>query len=837
MILFHDYDFETNEILLKWREDVFRFIRISLLFGGTASIFLNVMLHWEEMSPQVLVLEFFIFCSIIFINIYRKTNFNIRLYLTVFMLFVAAGTSFYNIGLNGIFWIWILTTTVVIAIFKNASLAFKVLIFNFLLINAVGFLIHLKILIVAPLTDFSLLQWIFNTFMFMWINATFLVIMLMARNIILDNFLKEKEIRLKREEEAMVLLKTKAELKQSDAFYKEAEKIAHLGSWKYNVVNDQGYWSEEVYKIFRRNPALGAPSLVEYLEYIHADDREEHYDKYKKVIKKTDTHRFEFRVLLKGNVFKYLEGIARKTIDEDNNIIAMFGTVMDITDRKLREIKLAESEAFYKEAEKLANLGSWKLDLVNNQVIWSEETFRIFQRDSALGAPLLNEYLQYIHPDERKLYYKRHLLALKSSAPMNFEFRILLKGNIIKYIEGSAQKRLDENGNVNEMYGILMDITDRKLKEIRSREREISYKEAQELAHLGHWEYNANTDKTYWSEELYRILNWDPTKPAPKVKEYLDRIHPEDLDNYKERVRMWMGNSKKDFFEFRYYTPNCEIRYLEVITRKGLDSNGKVEHLYGTMLDITERVLVRNQLERNLKILNKKNIELDKFSYSTSHELRAPITSALGLTNLMRLEFGKDKGVLEYVEMLERSLTRLGDFITEISNFSRNEKYDIELVEIDVINMIKQIVEELSFMDGADKIEYIVKPSKGLTLFSDKLRVQLILSNLISNAIKYHDLEKPNQEIDISVYNNSNGFQIQCKDNGRGIDIDHQKKVFDMFFTTGSKTYGTGLGLYILRESVRKLGGKVSFDSEKGVGTTFKVDIPNHKITPSDNAN
>ncbi len=829
MILFRDYDFESNEILLKWREDVFRFVRISFLIGAPVFVVLSVILQWTDMSFEALVIEGIILVAVFYVNLFRNTGFNFRLYLVVLVFYLIAGLSFYNIGFGGHFWIWLLTTTIVIAIFKRAALTFKFLFLNYLLLIFFGLLIHYSILEIEALPGFSIAHWLLNATMFIWLNSTFLVIMLLARNIILDNFLKEKEIRLKREEEAMVLLKTKAELKQSEAFYKEAEKIAHIGSWRINVATEKGYWSDEVYNIFAREYEQGPPSFTEYLEYIYPEDRPIHTEWYKKIIKETTTHRFETRVILKDDSIKHLEGVVRKKLDENNKVVGLFGTVLDITDRKLKEIKLIESEAFYKEAEKLANLGSWKLDLLNNKVIWSEETYKIFMRDPALGAPLLNEYLEYIHPDERKLYYQNHLETLKNSNPLNFQFRIVLKGNIIKYIEGTAQKRIDENNEVVEMYGILMDITDRKLKEIKSKEREISYKEAQKQAKLGHWEYNLGTDSTYWSEELYSILNWDIKKPAPTVKEYLKYIHPEDLEAYKERLKMWMSSAEKDFFEFRYYAPNSEIRYIEAITRKRMNSYGEVEHLYGTMLDITDKVFVRNQLNENLKTLNKKNEELDKFSYSTSHELRAPITSALGLTNLMRLEFGKDEQILEYVELLEKSLKRLGDFITEIADFSRNEKYDVQLTEIDIIDMIKQTIAELSFMVGADRIKYILEPSKELLVFSDKLRLQVILSNLISNAIKYHDLGKRSPEIKISVKKSGNEFQILCEDNGTGIDPDHQKKVFDMFFTTGSKSYGTGLGLYILRESVNKLDGKASFVSKQGSGTTFKIELPNHK--------
>ncbi len=826
MILFHDYDFETNEILLKWREDVFRNIHISLLLGGTVSIILNAFLHWEEMSSSVKALEALVFCAILFINIFRNTPFNFRLYLTVVMLYVAAGTSLYNIGLDGMFWIWLLTSTVILSIFKKASIVFALLMFNFILINTVGLLIHFKILIVAPLTNFQVLQWMLNSFMFIWINVTFLVIILLARNIILDNFLNEKEIRIKREEEALILLKTKAKLKQSEAFYKEAVKIAHLGNWKFDLIKEQGYWSEEVYNIFGRDQALGAPSLGEFIAYLHPNDRDKYVKIFNEAIGGVDSGKYIFRIIRNDGSIKYVEGVVRKKIDGNDQVSTLFGTLMDVTGRKIKEIKLQESEDFYKDAERLAHLGSWKLDLHNNQVIWSDEIFRIFRRDPALGAPLLNQYLEYIHPDDRKSYYKSHLETLKNPDPLNFQFRILLKGNIVKYIEGTAQKRVNDNNEVLEMYGVLMDITDRKLKEIELKERESSYREAQKLAKLGHWEYDARSNRTYWSDELYRILNWDVKNPAPTPKEYLKYIHPDDIDGYKERLKMWMSSPEKDFFELRYITDNGETRYLEAITRKRLNSFGEVEYLYGTMLDITERVLVRNQLEENIEALNKKNQELDKFSYSTSHELRAPITSALGLTNLMRLEFSENSGVLEYIEMLEKSLKRLGDFIKEIADFSRNEKYAIQKTDIDIVSMIKLTVAELSFMVGASSIKYIIVPSAKLMIYTDKLRLQLILSNLISNAIKYHDLSKPHPQITITIDSSPKQFQIICEDNGIGIDRNYQDSVFDMFFTTGHKTYGTGLGLYILKESVNKLQGKVSLDSEKGIGTTFKVEIP-----------
>jgi signal transduction histidine kinase/ligand-binding sensor domain-containing protein len=221
--------------------------------------------------------------------------------------------------------------------------------------------------------------------------------------------------------------------------------------------------------------------------------------------------------------------------------------------------------------------------------------------------------------------------------------------------------------------------------------------------------------------------------------------------------------------------------------------------------------------------LKKLNEELDNFVYSTSHDLRAPLTSIMGLINLSRLE--KD-GRDEYINMMERSVRKMDDFIREITDFSRNARLAIEPVDIDFKTLINDTLEHLQFLDIAGKIEKHVKVDDHLAFSSDKLRLSIILNNLITNAIKYSNTNQPHPRLDIEVKQQGQGVLIRVSDNGIGIRPEQTDLIFDMFYRGSEQSQGSGLGLYIVKETVQKLKGRITVTSTFGKGSTFEVWVP-----------
>lgn len=232
-----------------------------------------------------------------------------------------------------------------------------------------------------------------------------------------------------------------------------------------------------------------------------------------------------------------------------------------------------------------------------------------------------------------------------------------------------------------------------------------------------------------------------------------------------------------------------------------------------------------------LKIINKElkitNSELDNFVYRSSHDLVAPLKSLRGLVNLARIEDAENK-LTPYLDRMDTSVLKLEEFIKSIMEYSTNTKSDLSLQQIPFDGVINSITEDLRFYENADKIKLIKKYDFKFTLKSDIKRLHIILSNLITNCIKYHNYDQEKPFIEISAKSDNEKVEIQVKDNGLGIDEDHLKHIFNMFYRASENADGSGLGLYIVQDTLEILNGGISVKSKVGEGTTFTILLPSH---------
>ncbi|MBI1769627.1 MAG: GHKL domain-containing protein [Bacteroidetes bacterium] len=228
-----------------------------------------------------------------------------------------------------------------------------------------------------------------------------------------------------------------------------------------------------------------------------------------------------------------------------------------------------------------------------------------------------------------------------------------------------------------------------------------------------------------------------------------------------------------------------------------------------------------NAVERRNTELRKVNDELDRFVYSASHDLRAPLASVLGLVNIARMEKGKNFEI--YLEKIETSVLKLDGFIRDIIDFSRNARVEVEPEPIDFKGLISEIFENLKYLDEKDRIKRIVHVEGGGAFYSDKKRLTVVLNNLIANSIRYSSPLAENPYIEVYVKQNAIQVLLQVKDNGIGIGREHIDSIFKMFYRADSKSRGSGIGLYIVKETLEKIQGSISVQSEYGRGSTFTV--------------
>jgi PAS domain S-box-containing protein len=244
--------------------------------------------------------------------------------------------------------------------------------------------------------------------------------------------------------------------------------------------------------------------------------------------------------------------------------------------------------------------------------------------------------------------------------------------------------------------------------------------------------------------------------------------------------------------------------------------------IFGMYVDITER----RKVEEELKI---RNIELDNFVYKVSHDLRAPLSSVLGLAHLASLP-GNNDNLAEYVKLMGKKAGQLDHFISDVLSHSKNLKMELKIEKINFREILNQTFDDLSYLTGVQNIIREVNISAG-EFYSDPWRIAEIFRNLVSNAVKYRKLGNTEAIITVNIEIDRKQCFIEFLDNGIGIDRVNLEKVFEMFYRASDQSEGSGLGLYIVKNAVEKLGGKVSVESDLGLGTTFKIALPDQRLS------
>lgn len=251
-----------------------------------------------------------------------------------------------------------------------------------------------------------------------------------------------------------------------------------------------------------------------------------------------------------------------------------------------------------------------------------------------------------------------------------------------------------------------------------------------------------------------------------------------------------------------------------------------IVQLDGAISDLSELHHAKIELESNNHQLQKINAELDHIVYRTSHDMRSPVASMLGLMELIEIPEGTENA--QYLSMLHKQILRLDGIIYDIVNYRKIGTISITPEPLDIETLIKTVLQDLAYMDDCKNIKKSLDVNNpyNLPFISDRFNLEIILNNLVSNAIKYSDGKKPQQVIGIRVNIDRDFMTLEIEDNGIGISEEYHDKIFDMFFRATNSKNGTGLGLFILKEAIAKLKGRIWFSSQIGDGTTFSVRVP-----------
>ncbi|MBN2793918.1 MAG: PAS domain S-box protein [Clostridia bacterium] len=414
---------------------------------------------------------------------------------------------------------------------------------------------------------------------------------------------------------------------------------------------------------------------------------------------------------------------------------------------------------------------------------------------------------------------------------LNDEFRFR-KGNDVTWVEASVKKLRDEQGQPLAYLGSAININKRKQAENQlklSRERLI---QAQSLALMGPWELDHQSNQLTWSDQIYEIFDIPKADFDLTVENVEKMIHPEDYQRYKQEREASLKANDAISIDYRIITGNQGIRCVSEKAKTIRDIHDNPVVIIGTIQDITERKIVEAKLKEAMEAAKEANQYKSDFLANMSHEIRTPINGALGFLQILS-ESQITEEQKSYIYWIDTSLNRLLLLVNDILDMSKIESGRLEL-DLQPFNLSELVYNATGIFKAKSEMKglnFIVenKLSHDVVLIGDSLKINQILSNIISNALKFTENGTISVTVDM-IENEKSYLRFWIKDTGIGIKKENFKKIFSEFMQENistTRTYGgTGLGLSITKKLLDLMGGKIELNSEVHKGSTFMITIP-----------
>jgi formate hydrogenlyase transcriptional activator len=375
------------------------------------------------------------------------------------------------------------------------------------------------------------------------------------------------------------------ELRRSEFYLAEGQRLAHMGSWAFDP-DGFYYWSPELFRMHGLDSASKPSSVQEYLDCVHPQDRESMADLIKRIVAEDSPFDATKRIVRPNGEVRYIRCVGVPLVD-NQGLKKYVGSALDVTEHELLTQELRRREAYLAEAQRLSHTGSfgWRPD--TGEIVWSDETYRIFEYDRSV-KPTIDSVVQRVHPQDRADFQKVIDGASRGATDFEHAYRLLQPDGRVKHVHAIAHVLQDASGN-REFVGAVTDITERKAAEEALRSSEAYLAEAQRLSHTGSWAWSPDTDVRHWSEECCRVLGFDPRDGLPRTEELIQRIHPDDQPAFRESTNRARHKKSDEEVDYRIVHPGGAVRDIHSIGHPVFSPSGDLIEFTGTVIDITDR--------------------------------------------------------------------------------------------------------------------------------------------------------------------------------------------------------------------------------------------------------
>jgi len=634
-----------------------------------------------------------------------------------------------------------------------------------------------------------------------------------------------------------MLAELSRDLQESKARLEEAQRVAHVGHWEWDLETNVVVWSDETYRIFGLNPQEHPMDLATVRSMVHPEDREPLYQGVDQDLVAGERPNAEFRIVrpsgevrtvssLTSERWSSLPGDTKR--DASGRPYKLFGTIQDITERKRAEEALKQSQFYLSEGQRLAHMGSWAFN--DSGHYWSEELYRIYGLDPQNGAPTVEQYLALIHPQDRASMAETINRMQEEHCGFDQIERIIRPDGQLRYVRAVAVPVV-EQGVFKGFIGTTMDVTEQELLTQELRREQAYLAEAQSLTHTGSWACNLLTREIFHSsDENARLYGFDPSQGAIPFDRFYNAILAEDEVALRARLENAIREGADYDVGFRIRRTDGALRFLRGIGHH--NPSQEIGEYVGITMDITERKRAEEereklrQLEADLAHINRVNM-MGELAAALAHEIRQPIAASVTSANACLRWLARDPPDLERARAaaarIEQDGNRAADVISRLRSFyKKGTPPEREMVDI------KEIVREMAALLRKEAVQHSIKIHSELdenvpNVLADRVQLQQVFMNLMLNAIEA--MKDTGGKLTISSRSTPQGqVTVSIGDTGVGLPAENTERIFDAFHTT--KPQGTGMGLAITRSIVEAHGGRVWGTANQDAGATFHFTLP-----------
>ncbi len=613
---------------------------------------------------------------------------------------------------------------------------------------------------------------------------------------------------------------------RSERLLEEISRLTGVGGWEIDTKARRTLWTSEIRRTFEVSDSF-EPTDEAVSHLLTSEAQTLLKEAMRDAIGHGKPFDIEFDALTKSGRAMWLRSIGSPVV-RDGQVARVVGTLEDLTARRRAAADRRRQEYLDEQVSRLSGIGGWFFDIETKETIWSPQVRKIYEAEETYNPPL-EDHEKIVAPEWLETVKAARRRAVVDGIPVEVEFRALtLKGRsiwirIVYHAERVA-------GRTIRLLGTAQDVSAARAAQEELDALHVRLKAAVEAAELRVWEIDVDAGKLRWSPHLPPAVAQSHAGTDLDAAAALDLLHPEDREDFAQQARQVVASGEPSVCRVRVRAPDESFKYLEIRMRLS-SAMAEQKKIFGVSRDVTKEVHLTDELVRKQHEAEESSLAKSQFVARMSHEIRTPMSGVIGMLEvLQRAEVDPTKRAHAATALKSaRDLMSVLDDIIDVSQLESrhlsldSDAFSIRAVVSDVIALFETLAREKSLTLAAD-----VAPEVPHWVMGDPRRIRQILTNLVGNAVKFTGAGKV--EVVADYDGDRHVVRFCVRDTGEGIADSSIGKVFDQFYQAdGSATRrhgGSGLGLAISKQLVGMMGGEISVESERGVGSLFRFSVP-----------